>query len=130
MKPYASILILLIFTTFSSCNSDDDSNSTTISGKWNMTQISGGLIGIDNTFNKGEITWTFDEVTQGLMIVNNSTNDYTVFDSGNYTYTIQNEEGYDSILINNINLGVIDISLSAIKIDQRASDGVLIVLER
>lgn len=95
-----------------------------------MTQISGGLIGIDNTFNKGEITWTFDEVTQGLMIVNNSTNDYTVFDSGNYTYTIQNEEGYDSILINNINLGVIDISLSAIKIDQRASDGVLIVLER
>lgn len=130
MKPYASILILLIFTTFSSCNSDDDSNSTTISGKWNMTQISGGLIGLDYAFEKGEITWTFDEITHDVRIVNNSTNDFTVFDSGNYTYTIKNEEGYDSILINNINLGVIDISLSAIKIDQRPSDGILIVLER
>lgn len=39
-------------------------------GRWNLSEVTGGL-GLETTeFNKGEVQWIFDESSQELVVVN------------------------------------------------------------
>jgi hypothetical protein len=56
-----SLLIILSLVFFTNCNSDDASNQAeTLNGIWNAKNINGGLAGIDDDYEAGLVTWTFN----------------------------------------------------------------------
>lgn len=49
-----------------SCSSNDDNESTqpeSLNGIWNIKNIQGGFAGIDDDYETGVITWTFNNQT-------------------------------------------------------------------
>lgn len=84
MKIWALAIVSIL--AFSCDNDDEDIPQQT--GKWRLTNVSGGLMGVDHDFPGETITWEFNAENNTVTIVNNNTND-DVFDgpdSGNYTY--------------------------------------------
>jgi len=97
-----SLLLFLGLVLFTSCSNDDD-NSTeleSLNGIWNVKNISGGIAGIDNRYETGIITWTFDNQT--LTVENNSAqgNIYNRFESGTYSYLLLEDENEQFINLN------------------------------
>ena len=56
------LYIPFMFLLFS-CTSDDDNQKTeaTLNGSWHLVNISGGLVGVNDDFDTGLITWIFNE---------------------------------------------------------------------
>jgi hypothetical protein len=132
MKTKLFILAVLSFTVLTNCNSDDtDSTTSPLSGLWNLTHISGGIAGFDQSHEIGDITWNFNTETQMVTIVNNVTNDFTVLQSGTYSYSVLTTDGEEvSLIINDIDLGILEFSENTATIDQRVADGIIIELTR
>ena len=131
MKAALFILSLMLLTSVTSCHSDDDSNTNNgLNGQWNLTHVSGGLVGVDKSFEPGLIVWTFNERTGMVTIVNNSDDGFSMLESGNYTFSIIDEGNYNSITIGEMTLGSIAISQNQIMIDQRVADGFLLELSK
>ncbi len=109
----------------------DTSIEMKIQDKWNLVNINGGLMGIDEKFNEGEISWRFNE--DKVIIENNSSdmNKTGSFESGTYSYQLAKPSGDSNwrLEIDEINLGtIILLSSDSLIIDQRASDGFQYVL--
>lgn len=91
---YLKLLIILISLPFcTGCNNDDDKGpgpdpqNTELEGKWNLVNISGGFAGFNYDFEKGLITWTFDESEKKIVVVNNNPADvYDALGMGTYDY--------------------------------------------
>ncbi|MCB0444073.1 MAG: hypothetical protein R2812_01185 [Gelidibacter sp.] len=132
MRTKLFILAVLSFTFLTNCNSDD-TNSTTnpLSGLWNLTHISGGIAGFDQSYEIGDITWSFNTETQMVTIVNNVINNFTVLQSGTYTYSVLTTDDQEaSLIINDMNLGILEFSENTVTIDQKVADGITIKLTR
>ena len=88
------ILFLFMFfglTTFMGCDKKDNTTQMeTLNGKWNLKNISGGFAGVDDDFEMGLVTWTFDQTSSTLSVVNNSTQEfiYSGYETGTYNYII------------------------------------------
>jgi hypothetical protein len=130
-------LIILSLVFFTNCNSDDGSNqSETLNGIWNVKNISGGFAGIDDDYDAGIVTWTFNN--QVITIKNNESqgNIYSGFESGTYTYSINEVNGNNYITINNAEYGGCTLSINNLTIDQNQSssgsgaDGFMLQFER
>lgn len=131
MKAIAFALSFLLLTSVTSCHSNEDSNSDYgLDGQWNLTHVSGGLAGVNKSFEPGLIVWTFNEHTGMVAIVNNSDDGFSMLESGNYAFLIEDEGDYKTISIDGMILGNIDISQTNIMIDQRISDGFLLELTK
>lgn len=84
---------------------------------WNLTNISGGFAGVDNDFDTGLIVWTFD--SGSLTVVNNNTSqDYDVLASGDYSYSILQAGGKIYLKIDGLEMGEIVASPNSIVVDQ------------
>ena len=96
MKKLLLLPILLIAIGFSSCNSDDDNSLTgeTLTGEWTLRSGNGTIAGRVDTFNDGEITWTFNE-DHTVDVVNTVTDTQLLSGppTGTYSYTINNNTG-------------------------------------
>jgi len=60
MKTIISILCCFALFFLISCE-DDEENIDPIIGSWNLTQLMGGLAGVDENYASGDIVWTFSE---------------------------------------------------------------------
>ena len=129
--------MILGIVFFTNCNSDDDSNQAeTLNGIWNVKNISGGFAGIDDEYDAGIITWTFNN--QVITIVNNESqgNIYSGFESGTYNYSINEVNGNNYITINNAEYGGYALSINNLTIDQNqtssgsGADGFMLQFER
>ena len=106
-------------------------NSADIIGKWNLISINGGLTGIDEKFNEGEISWTFNEDKVVVDNTNTDGNREASFESGTYSYELNKDVSQTSwsLQINEINLGIITfLDEEKLIVDQRASDGFQYIL--
>jgi hypothetical protein len=131
MKTTLFILSILLLTSVTSCHSNDDSNSDYgLEGEWNLTHVSGGLVGVDKSFEPGLIVWTFNESTGNMIVVNNSEDGFSMFQSGTYSFSIQDEGDYNSITIDGMAFGSIEIFQNQVKIDQMVADGFLLELTK
>jgi hypothetical protein len=133
MKTLQIIVAILLFTTFSACTSDTDNSiqiPTTVT--WSLTHVSGGIAGFDETFEIGLITWTFNSQTNIMAVVNNNTDDssYDIFESGLYSYSIQNDGTNYRMTIDGGDFGVITETENEITLDQQVDDGFIITLKR
>ena len=92
MKILKLFIILISLPFCTGCNNDDDkgpdpSQNTGLQGKWNLINISGGFAGYNYDFEKGLITWTFNEANSTLTVVNNNPADiYDALGMGTYDY--------------------------------------------
>tara|TARA_B110000902_G_C13712324_1_gene361775 strand:- start:55 stop:471 length:417 start_codon:yes stop_codon:yes gene_type:complete len=132
-----TLIMILGIVFFTNCNSDDDSNQAeTLNGIWNVKNISGGFAGIDDEYDAGIITWTFNN--QVITIVNNESqgNIYSGFESGTYNYSINEVNGNNYITINNAEYGGYALSINNLTIDQNqtssgsGADGFMLQFER
>ena len=95
------LLFFLGLVLLTGCSNDDDSlQEETLNGIWNVNNISGGIAGIDNGYETGIITWTFNNQT--LTVENNAAqgNIYNGFESGTYSYLLLEDENEQFINLN------------------------------
>jgi len=114
-----SLLMILSLVNFTSCNNDDNSNQMEIlNGIWNVKNISGGFAGINDDYDTGIITWTFNN--QILTIENNESqgNVYSGLESGTYNYSTNEINGNNYIIINNAEYGGFTLSVNNLTINQ------------
>ena len=107
-----------------------------IEGTWHMSRVSGGLAGIDFTYNSGEVMWVFKENSDLLFVTNAiDTNDikynYAKLASGQYSYSTQSANGQNILFLDGMELGIYTISNNKLFIDDGvAADGLLTEFER
>lgn len=120
MKRTFILFIASFSLLFLSCNNDDDpdNNSATISGTWSLINVSGGLAGVDEDFDKGLIVWTFNENTSTLTIENNSTGTFTGYPSGNYNYSLETNNDVENITIDNFEMVISSLTENEMIIDE------------
>ena len=135
MKSTFFMFLIAISALATSCDNDDDSlRQPTISGTWNLINITGGLAGIDADFEPGVITWTFNAETSMLSVENNHPENETIYDgleTGTYSYSISNTDDEARLIIDDGDFGSYILSKNQLIIDQYyGADGYLFTLER
>ena len=127
------ILFLITITLFFSCSNDDDNSSFIgLQGEWNLINVSGGFVGADNDFDKGVIMWKFDEIAKQVVITNSNT-EPGVSDglpTGTYDYSILPLNDVMELVVNEINLGVLQIQDQSFTINELPRDGFIFSFER
>jgi hypothetical protein len=139
MKVYGIIFSFVIMFFIMGCSTDNThENSDVPSGTWNLINVSGGLAGIDNDFEKGKIVWNFNVKDSTLVVANNdgSNSIYNGLATGTYTYSIHEGKDEFYLLINDKEVGGITLAKSQLVIDQNSTtngsgaDGFVMVLVR
>ena len=98
---YTLLILLISFFTLTNCSTNNDNTQPdVIAVYWSLTNTTGGLAGVNDNFDKGEIKWVFNELTETLIVENDNTDDtkQSGLDSGNYAYSLL-EVGLNSFLI-------------------------------
>lgn len=132
MKTILFVFSILLLSSTAGCNSNDDDSNTDygLEGQWNLTHIAGGIDGRDLIFDPGVIIWTFNEDTGMVTIVNTSENGLSVFQSGTYPFSIEDEGDHKSITIDGIYFESFVIFQNQIFINQLVADGILMELAK
>lgn len=120
-----------------SCKKDDDTTEpATISGNWNLKNVSGGFAGINIDYTPGEVIWTFNLETNILTVQNNIITTgpediYAGFDSGTYNFEIERNEDTQALLVDGVNIGDIILLDDILQVDEGvAVDGFIKTFER
>ncbi|MBP0903954.1 hypothetical protein ACFSKN_09625 [Mariniflexile gromovii] len=93
---YTIIIAFLSFVTLTNCSleGDNEIKDQVYKTYWHLTNVSGGIAGVDNDFDLDKIIWTFNEDTNKLVVNNTNTTDVEDgLDTGNYTYSITEIKG-------------------------------------
>ncbi|MEN8816416.1 MAG: hypothetical protein ABF274_06040 [Nonlabens sp.] len=133
-----SLLICVTFLLFPSCNNDDDNtnSSTTINGTWHLKNVRGGFVGINIDYNRGEVIYDFNLNNNTVDITNNILTTgpediYAGLDSGTYSIRIEQNGAIETLFIDNVDKGTIDLQGNTLQLDDNiAADGFLTEFER
>lgn len=135
MKKLFTLLSVFLSILFTGCKTPDDGiitlSENMLGNSWSLQRVSGGLAGINITYSMGEVTWTFDESTLELHVQNNIVTTgpediYAGYETGVYSYEIQNDNGNDILFIDNLERGIITFNNNTLHIDDGvAADGML-----
>lgn len=109
-----------------SCESSDDSStqsdSNPIEGRWNLTNVSGGFIGLNQDYKPGVISWSFDTKNSKIVVVNNDNGNqeknYNGLKSGKYSYTVFTEKKIDYLSIEGTEFGLLKTDRDVLVINQ------------
>ena len=138
MKTLRKILIAgLCITLFLGCNNDDDNSQlSTLEGSWNLVNFTGTIAGFNIDYNLGDVTWTFNETSSEVTVVNNIVTTgpediYARYDTGTYNYSIVIEGQNEVLYINNENNGILLLQNSTFQLsDGNIMDGSITTFER
>lgn len=119
-----------------SCNDDDNTaQANNLQGRWNLVNVSGGLMGQDLDIPSGTITWTFGYNT--VKVINNNPADTSAedfFETGNYNYEYSESEASiictQTLKINNVDLGCVTVQDNTLKLTMQENDGYILILKR
>lgn len=120
-----------------SCNNNDDNNPTqTINGTYELKSVRGGIVGINDEFPDGAITWTFqDNGTVAVWNTNTDDSKQDLIASGNYVYTFQPnpatpESCAQALYIDGVSYGCVAVSEDTLMLNQVETDGYEVTLEK
>ena len=128
---YSSFLALLVLILVAACKKDtvtpkqNTPSANSIDGKWNLTRIYGGIAGVNETHNSGEIEWIFTSSNHTLT-VNNTTGSSTYYylPSGTYNFQQISNSNQHYLVIDANELGQFTISGNQMHIDEnKKSEG-------
>lgn len=115
-------MILCIIALSCSCNTYknlSEEQEYSINGVWHLKNTRGGLNEINDDYDFGAITWTFDDVGQTLTVEkNNAINTLYGIEPGTYSYVIQEYNGYTYIMVEKLQFRLDALDNSSIKIIQ------------
>lgn len=97
-----------------------------IHGTWNLTNVSGGLAGIDEDFGPGQVVWSFDVELSTLTVdnTNSSGSDYTGIGTGEHDYNLLKQNNTNYLLVRDREVGRMRIVEGELIIDGNdRSDG-------
>ncbi len=125
---------LSLTVLISSCSNNENSDSDVkMTGKWNLVNISGGLLGDNKSYEKGEITWDLTD-NNTIVVVNNTDDSFHEFlDTGIHNYNIKylnNSECLGQININTMSMGCLKMNENTLTISYLALDGYLFEFEK
>ncbi len=116
------IITILCFITLTACsNSDNEPKDDILSGIWNVQNISGGFVGMNQDFEEETITWTFNASDSKLTVVNNNVLVDVIYDgldSGSYPYSIIEVDDESFLEINGQEFAGISFANSQLLLDQ------------
>ncbi|MEQ9265609.1 MAG: hypothetical protein RLN81_10335 [Balneolaceae bacterium] len=124
-----SIFTILILVT--NCSTGTDSNEDPIAGDWNLKTITGGFGGVDNSFQNGEVLWTFNVDDSTLTVEVNiismvPTERYYGLQAGTYSYELIEENEQTILHADGSRVGTLRFSENDLLIDEGiAVDGFL-----
>lgn len=122
--------LLLLVTLFLIVGCEDSATRTEIRGEWSLVNVNGGLLGTNSNFKKETIVWNFGN---SKVIVINKNTDQTLADSfatGQYDYMVQDQNEGEVLIIEEQNLGLIQLDGNLLTVDQRPVDGFQLVFSR
>jgi len=126
--------ILLLSIVILSCSNDDDTATREqgLQGTWNLVNVSGGFSGINEDIDRGVIVWDFNETTNMVTITNTIMDNpfNTILPSGTYSYSVVAPADTDTLVINEVNYGAIEIENTVFSIAESFSDGLVFRFER
>lgn len=126
---YTLFPLLLVLLMTSSCKKEHTQpitpGSNSINGTWNLIRIYGGISGINETHNSGDVEWTFDTQTSTLTVNDNgSPSSYFYLPSGTYSFQQISGSNQHYLVIEANELGQFTISGDQLFIDEnKKSDG-------
>ncbi|WP_370478090.1 hypothetical protein [Tamlana flava] len=135
------IKIILCFFLLTNCSIDNGTSST--SGTitivfWHLTNISGGLAGVDDQFDLDTVIWSFNEVN-GTLTIENGNTDNTKQDglsSGTYSFSVSYFNENYFLYIDGAEFGAYSFSDTELVIDQNittsgsAADGFIYTFKK
>ncbi len=114
------LLVLCSALILTNCSVGNDTNEQQNYKRiWHLINVSGGISGVNENFQLETITWSFNETTSKLTVVNNNQDDAIQdgLDSGTYDYSILNEGGQSYISIGTSEFGEVIFSQNGMQID-------------
>ncbi|MFI0427847.1 hypothetical protein [Mariniflexile sp. HMF6888] len=121
MRPYI-LIAFLSFITLTNCSigNNDDIPDQIITTYWHLTNVSGGVAGVDNDFDLNDIVWHFNNTTNKLTIKNTNTDDTIEdgFDSGVYNFSVTTVGSDEFLVINSNEFGKVVVTQTQLTIDQ------------
>ncbi|MDC8004472.1 hypothetical protein POV27_10450 [Aureisphaera galaxeae] len=126
---YAMSLALL----FVGCQSDDDGITTqnpNIEGDWNLVEVSGGLLGTEDTFDTGLILWNFAD--RKLEVTNRNTDPEAIdlYETGMYNFGFDMTSIPLTLTIGDATYTIDTFTDNELTLDDRVADGYFIRLIR
>jgi len=100
MKNLMLYLGLALSFMVSGCSLDNWSSNgeLQINSSWVLKNTSGGIAGINDNFNNGDVIWDFNETNQTLKVTNKVNTTGSGIPAGTYTYSLK-KEGKTSLLV-------------------------------
>jgi hypothetical protein len=120
------LIITALCTNLISCESSDDNSTrgetSPVEGRWNLTNVSGGFIGIDQNYKPGEIIWDFNAKDSEIIVTNDAKvtqeKNYNGLESGKYSYSVFTEKKIEYISIEGREYGLLKIDRDVLVINQ------------
>lgn len=132
------LIVLSFLFMLMSCSLNNDENSKIILVTWHLIKTNGGIAGANDEFSLNTIVWSFNEVSELLVIENNNTDDtkQDFLDSGTYSFSITTINGENFIFIDAIEYGQITMESNQFTIDEnnkttgQSADGFIYTFQR
>src|SRR4051812_17681895 len=91
MKTIKLLTVFFVAVLLNSCSSgnsgENHNESQSVEGAWRLTNVKGGITGINDNFPDGSITWTFhNDGTINVLNTNTDDSKQDLIETGNYTY--------------------------------------------
>mgnify|MGYP007014080552 CR=1 FL=1 len=131
MIKFNFLALSLILVTFFNvgCTQEDDDEDKGIYGTWHLSNVSGGLAGINLDYERGEVTWEF-KVGDKLEVENNILTDgpksiFAGLETGVYSFSVTEYGGDQTLNIDGQYSGSVEIG-TTLRLDEGVdADGFL-----
>lgn len=126
-------LILICGMLLISCSTN---NNLSIEQKFYLVNVSGGFAGVNDSFDRGQIIWIFNEQNSTLNIEKHTNDSFSGLNEGIYSYSIENINNDLFLHINENELGGVSTYENGMIIDENmrstgsGADGFIITLEK
>ena len=105
------LILFTCFFIFTNCSIKNDNTTPDVFRVYyNLINVSGGIEGVDDYFELGTITWTFNDETGILTVVNENIDNTKQdgLDSGDYNYSVLNSGGNSFLIVDSNELGSLE----------------------
>lgn len=105
------LILFTCFFIFTNCSiKNDNTTPDVVRVYYNLINVSGGIEGVDDYFELGTITWTFNDETGILTVVNENIDNTKQdgLDSGDYNYSVLNSGGNSFLIVDSNELGSLE----------------------
>ena len=122
------VIIALLFSFFSCTTANEPAEikslvvENSISGKWHLQNLSGGIAGVNLNFNPNDFVLEFNDINRTVTVTNSLQNNVTTLNSGTYLYLIQNNLGSNFLIVNGTNIGRLTLNTYLLLEDNADND--------